>query len=151
MFTERSEFESVTSIVPKPHMKNSGSPRSLDNKLGDPRHTKRRQKNGRFKSLNIGDALTVTNAVEMDIDVGDAEIKQLLKKYIVEESNSEWSSPCILVSKANGSYRICSNMRKSNELIRAVSYPMRMIDDSIDRVVHNKIEHVEGILSDPVN
>lgn len=71
-------------------------------------------------------------------DVLRADIERLLRNNIIEESTSEWSSPCILVPKANGSYRMCSDLRKVNQLIQADSYPMRRIDDCIDRVGNAK-------------
>ncbi|KAJ8026467.1 hypothetical protein HOLleu_31290 [Holothuria leucospilota] len=52
----------------------------------------------------------------------------------IEPSNSEWSSPCILVPKADGGYRFCTDYRKVNAVTRTDSYPIPRIDDCIDRV-----------------
>ncbi|OOY33769.1 hypothetical protein BOV88_13515 [Solemya velum gill symbiont] len=160
MFTDSAEFEGADSIVPEPHLKNSEILKSLDDKLSDLPANQREDIKRLIREFEpiFGDAPTVTNAAELDIDVGDAapikqhpyrmspdkrevlraEIEQLLRNNIIEESTSEWSSPCILVPKANGSYRMCSDLRKVNQLIQADSYPMRRIDDCIDRVGNAK-------------
>jgi len=160
MFTESSEFEDMDSVVPEPHLKNSDVLRSLDDKLSNLPATQREDVKRLIREFEpiFGDAPTVTNAAELDIDIGDAtpikqhpyrmspekrdilrvEIDELLRNGIIEESSSEWSSPCILVPKANGSYRMCSDLRKVNQLIKADSYPMRRIDDCIDRVGNAK-------------
>ncbi|KAL5013063.1 hypothetical protein ScPMuIL_011614 [Solemya velum] len=160
MFTDSAEFEGADSIVPEPHLKNSEILKSLDDKLSDLPATQREDIKRLIREFEpiFGDAPTVTNAAELDIDVGDAapvkqhpyrmspdkrevlraEIEQLLRNNIIEESTSEWSSPCILVPKANGSYRMCSDLRKVNQLIQADSYPMRRLDDCIDRVGNAK-------------
>ena len=40
------------------------------------------------------------------------EIQYLLDNDFIEPSQSEWSSPCILVPKSEGTYRICTDYRK---------------------------------------
>ena len=77
---------------------------------------------------------TATYTISHDRDVGDAkpikqhpyrpssvkqhilkeEIQYLLENYLFEPSKSEWSSPCILVPKPDGSFRICTDYRKVN-------------------------------------
>ena len=79
-----------------------------------------------------------TNAPVHDIDVGDSEpikqhpyrvgpvkIKQMKEEIdyilahdIIKLSNSEWSSPCVLVPKADGSIRFCTDYRKVNAILK---------------------------------
>ncbi|KAJ8038322.1 hypothetical protein HOLleu_15710 [Holothuria leucospilota] len=102
----------------------------------------------------FSDDPTRTNLIEHDVDVGDAtpikqhpyrvnprkrqhlrdEVRYMLDHDIIEPSNSEWSSPCILVPKPDGGYRFCTDYRKVNAVTRTDSYPIPRIDDCIDRI-----------------
>ncbi len=52
------------------------------------------------------------------------ELRKMLDLNIIEESNSAWSSPIVLVPKPDGSLRFCNNFRKLNEISRFDVYPM---------------------------
>ncbi len=89
-----------------------------------------------------------------DIDVGDAtpikqhpyrvgpfkqvhmneEIKYMKDNGIIEESNSDWSSPCILVPKSDSSFRFCTDFRKVNLVSKSDTFPLPRIDDCIDHI-----------------
>ena len=43
------------------------------------------------------------------------EIEYMLENNIIEANKSEWSSPCILVPKPDGSYRFVTDFRKVNQ------------------------------------
>lgn len=99
-----------------------------------------------------------TNAAFHDIDVSDTppikqhpyrvnplkmeylkkEINYMLDNDIIEPSSSEWSSPCILIPKPDGSYRLVADMRAVNEKSKTDSYPIPRIDDCIDKIGNAK-------------
>ena len=60
----------------------------------------------------------------------------MLTNGIIEPSSSEWSSPCVLVPKKDGSgaYRFCTDFCKVNAVIKSDSYPIPRIEDCIDRI-----------------
>ena len=62
------------------------------------------------------------------------EIKYMLENNIIEPSQSEWSSPCVLVPKADGTFRFCTDFRKLNTVTKTDSYPLPRVEDCIDRV-----------------
>lgn len=62
------------------------------------------------------------------------EIDYMLSNDIITHSNSDWSSPCVLVPKSDGSLRFCVDYRKLNQVTKTDSYPIPRIDDLIDRV-----------------
>ena len=62
------------------------------------------------------------------------EIKYLPEKDFIKPSNSCWSSPCILVPKPDGSYRMCTDYRKVNSVTKTDSFPIPQMDDCIDKV-----------------
>merc|ERR1711893_508970 len=65
-------------------------------------------------------------------DAAEAEVKKMLQDDVIEESNSPWASPLILVKKKDGSLRYCIDYRKLNAVTRKDSYPLPRIDDSLD-------------------
>ena len=99
-----------------------------------------------------------TNLIEHDVDVGDsAPIKQhpymvspmkkelldkqvqyMLKNDIIEESQSNWSSPCILVPKHDGGFRFCTDFRKVNDKTKSDSFPIPRIADCPDQIINAK-------------
>ena len=100
------------------------------------------------------DVRSKTNLIEHDVDVGDsAPIKQhpyrvspmkkelldkefqyMLENDIIEESQSNWSSPCILVPKHDGGLRFCIDFRKVNDKTKSDSFPIPRIADCIDQI-----------------
>ena len=66
------------------------------------------------------------------------EVKYLLENDFIEPSQSNYSSPCILVPKSNGTYRMCTNYRKVNSVTKTDSFPIPRIDDCIDKVGNSK-------------
>ena len=82
------------------------------------------------------------------------EIDYLLENDLIEKSQSEWSSPCILVPKPDKSYRMCTDFRKVNSVTKTDSYPIPRIDDCIDKVGHakyvTKIDLLKGFWQVPL-
>ncbi|KAJ8026574.1 hypothetical protein HOLleu_31450 [Holothuria leucospilota] len=137
-------------------IQNSDMLKNLDQKLSHLDHKEKSE----MKSLIyeyaclFSDDPTRTSLIEHDVDVGDAtpikqhpyrvnprkrqhlrdEVRYMLDHDIIEPSNSEWSSPCILVPKPDGGYRFCTDYRKVNAVTRTDSYPIPRIDDCIDRI-----------------
>ena len=66
------------------------------------------------------------------------EVKYLLKNDFIEPSQSNYSSPRILVPKSNGTYRMCTDYRKVNSVTKTDSFPIPRIDDCIDKVGNSK-------------
>ena len=66
------------------------------------------------------------------------EIQYLLDNDFIEPSQSEWSSPCILVPKPDGTYRMCTDYRKVNHLSKTDTFPIPRMDDCIDKVGNSK-------------
>ena len=66
------------------------------------------------------------------------EVEYLLQISIIESSQSQWSSPCVLVAKSDGTYRFCTDFRKVISVTKTGSYPIPRIDDCIDRIGHSR-------------
>ena len=62
------------------------------------------------------------------------ELGYMLEHGIIEPSQSNWSSPCILVPKNDGSYRFCTDYRKVNSVTTSDSYSISRVEDCIDRI-----------------
>lgn len=61
-------------------------------------------------------------------------ISDLKEKNIIRESQSEFSSPILLVKKRDGSDRMCVDYRALNANTYKDRYPLPLIDDHIDRL-----------------
>ena len=99
-----------------------------------------------------------TDQVLHDVDVGSAtpikqhpyivnplklkimrkEVAYMLENDLIEASSSEWSSPCVLVPKPDGTYRFCTDFRQVNKVTKSDSYPIPRVDDCVDRVGNAK-------------
>ena len=62
----------------------------------------------------------------------------MLDNDFIEPSQSEWSSPCILVPKPDGTFRMCTDYRKVNSITKTDTFPIPRIDDCIDNIGHAK-------------
>ena len=114
----------------------------------------------------FSDVPTKTNVTLHDVDVGSAspikqhpyrcgpikqslmekEIQYMKENNIIEESNSSWSSPCILVPKPDGSVRFCTDFRKVNSVTKPDTYPLPRIDDYIDKIGSAKLVSTYDLL-----
>ena len=62
------------------------------------------------------------------------EVDYMLKNGIIELSQSQWSSPCVLVPKADGTYRFCTDFQKVNGVSKTDTYCIPQVNDSIDKI-----------------
>lgn len=92
------------------------------------------------------------NVMEFEIPTGDAKpvqsrpyrvslkeneyinehVKKMLDSGIIRMSQSQWSSPVVLVPKPDGSLRFCVDYRKLNSLLPDDQRPLPLIQDVID-------------------
>ena len=72
-------------------------------------------------------------------DIIKEELIKLIKKKLVVPSYSEWSSPVVVVPKANGKWRLCVDYRKVNDLTEKDSYALPYIDEIFDSLDGAKI------------
>ena len=61
-------------------------------------------------------------------------IQKMLEMKVVEHSDSDWSSPIVLVKKSNGSERFCVNYRKLNDVIIKDRFPTPSIESKLNKL-----------------
>ncbi|PAA78757.1 hypothetical protein BOX15_Mlig016452g7 [Macrostomum lignano] len=66
------------------------------------------------------------------------EIQRMLDLGVIEPSDSDYCSPVCLVAKKDGSVRFTVNFKALNELVAFDSYPMKNIEDLLERVAKAK-------------
>ena len=83
------------------------------------------------------------------------EVEYMLEHGIIEQSNSSWSSPIVLVPKPDGSQRFCIDFRKVNAVTKTDSFPLPRIEDCIDQVGNaayvSKIDLMKGYWQVPLS
>ena len=62
------------------------------------------------------------------------EVQYLLDNDFIEPSQSEWSSPCILIPKPDGTFRMCMDYPKVNSVTKTDNFLIPLIDDCIDNI-----------------
>ena len=85
--------------------------------------------------MDVGDSAPIKQhpyrVSPMKKELLDKEVQYMLKNDIIEESQSNWSSPCILVPKHDG-------FRKVNDKTKSDSFPIPRITDCIDQIGNAK-------------
>jgi transposase InsO family protein len=85
----------------------------------------------------------------------DKEIEELLRAGIIEESDSPWAAPIVVVPKPDGSDRLCSDFRKLNGVSVSDPFPMPRVEAMIDRVgkakFMTKLDMTKGYWQIPVH
>ena len=56
----------------------------------------------------------------------------MLDLDVIEESNSPWSSPYVMLPKPDGTVRFCVNYKKVNSLSRFDAYPLPRKEEIIE-------------------
>jgi len=63
------------------------------------------------------------------------QVNDMMRAGIVEESESPWSSPCLLIKKSGSNeFRFVNDLRAVNKLTKPVYWPMPTINDIFDTV-----------------
>jgi hypothetical protein len=63
-----------------------------------------------------------------------AHIKELLEKWFIHPSPSQWGAPVIFVPKKDGTQRLCVDYRALNEVTIKNKYRLPQIDDLFDQL-----------------
>ena len=108
-------------------------------------------------ALNDED-MCFTDAVEHNIDIdgsipikqrmrrlpqnmaeeADKQVDDMLKRGVIEKSNSPWASGVVLVKKKDGSFRLCVDYRALNNVIVKDACPLPKIDETFDSLTGAK-------------
>ena len=70
----------------------------------------------------------------MKLQYLEEEIQYLLDNDFIEPSQCDWSSPCILVPKPDGTFRMCTAYRKVNFVTKTDKFPVPRMDDCIENI-----------------
>ena len=83
--------------------------------------------------MDVGDSTPIKQhpyrVSPMKKELLDKKVQYMLKNNIIEESQSNWSSPCILVPKHDGRFQFCTDFRKANDKTKSNSVNIPRIAD----------------------
>ena len=77
---------------------------------------------------------SIPTELTVKLEVMIKEVEYMLANDIIEPSKSKWSSLCVLVLKADRSYRFCADFCKVNLITKTDSYPIPRVEDCIDKI-----------------
>ncbi|XP_057453401.1 uncharacterized protein LOC130745246 [Lotus japonicus] len=72
-------------------------------------------------------------------DVIDKMVKELLESGVIQPSSSPFASPIVLVKKKDGSWRMCVDYRKLNDLTVKAKFPIPLVEDLLDELGGAKV------------
>ncbi|XP_069972959.1 retrovirus-related Pol polyprotein from transposon 412 [Penaeus vannamei] len=86
--------------------------------------------------IRMGDALPIKHAHRRIIPARREEMQRSMMEMeaqeVVEQSDSPWSSPVVLVTKKDGTKQFCVDYRSLNNVTAKDSYPLLRMDDTLD-------------------
>ena len=154
--TQPETHDPIDDIGVSPKLTNSVVLENIDEKLCHLSSSEREELSALIREYShlFTDIPGRTDVTCHDVDVGDAdpikqhpyrvspykreklsnEVKYMLENELIECSHSEWSSPCLLVPKPDGTYRFCTDYRKVNSVTKTDSFPIPRMEDCVDRV-----------------
>lgn len=62
----------------------------------------------------------------------EAEVQNMIRRGVIEQSPIPWASPLVLVRNTDGSTRFSDDYRRLNGVTIKDSYPLSRIDDCLD-------------------
>lgn len=68
----------------------------------------------------------------------DEEVTKMLELGVIEQSESGWSFPILMVPKSDNSLRFCVDFRKLNNVTEKWAYPLPNINSILDKLVNAK-------------
>ena len=72
-------------------------------------------------------------------EIVNKEIAKLKNQGVIEESNSPWSAPLLLIKKKDGSYRVVVDYRELNSITIPDRYPIPSINEALSSLRNAKI------------
>lgn len=71
---------------------------------------------------------------DLNMDEMAKQLKELAEKGYIQDSVSEWGAPVLFVKKKDGTWRMCIDYRRLNNMTIKNAYPLPRIDDLLDQL-----------------
>ena len=71
-------------------------------------------------------------------DFIEKKVEEMLQAGLIQESDSPWAAPVVIIDKKDGSKRFCVDYRRLNSVTTPSTYPLPLIDDILARLGGSK-------------
>ena len=87
-------------------------------------------------SIDTGDSHSIRQASRRTLfalhHTMEEMVQQMLAQGVIQNSNSPWASPIVLIKKKDGSHCFCVDYRRLNGLTKMDVFPLPRVDDTLD-------------------
>lgn len=73
------------------------------------------------------------------------QVEDLLQNDIIQESNSEWHSPCLLVKEASGEFSLVTDFRRLNKITKPMSFPLPRLECVFDTIGQSHAQYFSSL------
>ena len=82
-------------------------------------------------SIDTGDSHPIHQPLRRKRTIEEI-VQKMMAQGVIQNSNSPWASPVVLIKKKDGNHRFCVDYRQLNAITKMDTFPLSRVDDTLD-------------------